>query len=909
MGFFDSYKKEEIQLTHTTSCSTCRLFKSCSHPSIPKSGNGTNGIVVILPPVSREEDLMGVSGTGSMYDWLRDQFREVDINFDDCTLINSVACYHSDVKGKHFDACSARWKRVLREVKPRLVISLGTENLPVILGDLWTRNIGDTVKWSGFQIPWREYNCWLACTFSPKEILYQESFYKNERWKKAISAFDKAKAVENNGNYRIYTREFRRDIRDAYLKSFEDIPKDPAKVSPVTYTTDNNAIIAWLKDATTAIRSNNYKWLCCDLETTGLKPYNNGHKIYSMALMYNEAIGSLAFLVNDTILPYLQELFSSKPRILGANWKFDYNWLRLKANIDASNLVHDVCIASHLLWQKDGITSLKFNTLCKFGISYEDTVHSYLVSEGTNGINNIEKAPVDDLLYYNALDVCYTHYCALEQEKEWALYENKNKQFAWDLYHKGSIALAKIELNGMKMDLKRAEQSRAVCEQHLKEIDEAIKDHPVWLEWQSIYGDKASLLSDAQIIDIFIKRKGLWPDGISKRKKPKADREWLSKMINQEPFIQYILEKRRWDKINTTYLDSFFKETNDDGKIRCFYSCSNVASYRMSASEPNLTNQSSRDGEMVELLKSCFVFDDDELLVSCDFSGLENNISANITKDPVMTASLDGGVDLHKSNALYMFCTNEEEFAALKAYDNEHHTKLAKSLRNGGKTASFSALFGAMQDVVGESLWKTMFDANLHVTPTETAYERVRKVLRMDERYADYVNSKKGNLTQDEFFYQCYEEHAKAFLDDFWNNKLKVTKEWRDSSYESFVRNGYFEYPTGLRVRGIMSRNAMLNSPVQGSGANVTLWCLIRLQYLIEKYNYPVQLIYQIHDDIGCRCKREFIPEWDKIMHKVMCEETKKVFPWLDTPLQTEPEYSNTSWANKQADIPERISA
>lgn len=53
-----------------------------------------------------------------------------------------------------------------------------------------------------------------------------------------------------------------------------------------------------------------------------------------------------------------------------------------------------------------------------------------------------------------------------------------------------------------------------------------------------------------------------------------------------------------------------------------------------------------------------------------------------------MIASLDGGVDMHKDNCLYVFFTNDEEFHALKQYDEEHHTKYAKALRNGGKTAS-----------------------------------------------------------------------------------------------------------------------------------------------------------------------------------------------------------------------------
>ena len=102
-------------------------------------------------------------------------------------------------------------------------------------------------------------------------------------------------------------------------------------------------------------------------------------------------------------------------------------------------------------------------------------------------------------------------------------------------------------------------------------------------------------------------------------------------MIDQCPFLSYVLEVRKWEKILNTYLKSFFIETNDDGKIRCFYSNTKSSSYRMSSDSPNLTNQASRDSEQVQLLKTCFVVDppdkvtgEEFYLISTDFSQFSN---------------------------------------------------------------------------------------------------------------------------------------------------------------------------------------------------------------------------------------------------------------------------------------------
>ena len=931
MSFFDLFGNESetnlkssvklfdnVLSVVSTSCGDCKAYFHCCNPKMGVSGDCSNGIMIILPPITKEEDIHGVIGYGDKYVWFMNLLQEIGIDYRQCAIVNSTGCrsFYDD-NGKiinskanmQIDMCSVRINNIISQYKPKLIISLGSINLQLTVKPYWSRGLGDIYKWHGFCIPLKKWNCFVVNVLSPDEVVYNEYFLSNKKWKEANEFNDKVQTISNTGFYKIYTGAIKRDIVNAYKKAFNNpVPVDPAEVFPVKPLSMSESI-DYLKYVLDKVSRNNYSFIAADLETSGLKPFNKNQFIYSIGMMIDEKTGAVAFKLENEHIPILRQIASYNPKIAGANWKFDRLWMKVKYDIDFNNLYHDVVIAAHLNDNRDGVTSLKFNTFVNFGVSYEDTVHKYLEGVGTNGLNKIKEAPLNDLLYYNALDVLYTFLLVDIQRKEWFDKQTKRGKFAWDLYHKGSIALSELEYNGITMDLKKAEKSRSYCIEKLKEVEEKYKKDPIWKEWVEIYGNNASILSDTQIIDIFIKRKGFFPKGISKKSKPKADYEWLSKMIDQCPFLSYVLEVRKWEKILNTYLKSFFIETNDDGKIRCFYSNTKSSSYRMSSDSPNLTNQASRDSEQVQLLKTCFVVDppdkvtgEEFYLISTDFSQLENFVNASISNDSYFLSTLNGGVDLHKDNALFMFFCTEEEFQELKKYDEENHTKFAKTLRNAGKTASFSTLYGANAITIGTSLWKAMEENNVHVTPYETAKDRIISALNLDEKYKKYLftlKNKQEAITKEEFYLDCYIKHAQEFFDNFWKKRMKNMGEWRENTFNEFCKSGYVDYPTGLRSGGIFSRNTILNAPGQGSGACVTMWCICRINLLLKQYNMKSSLRLQIHDDIVGMVPRSEVKKYVSIVKQVMEDETCIVFPWLKTKLHIDPEISSTTWADK----------
>ena len=52
---------------------------------------------------------------------------------------------------------------------------------------------------------------------------------------------------------------------------------------------------------------------------------------------------------------------------------------------------------------------------------------------------------------------------------------------------------------------------------------------------------------------------------------------------------------------------------------------------------------------------------------------------------------------------------------------------------------------------------------------------------------------------------------------------------------------------------------------------------MVRVQDVIDKNNYPVQIIMQIYDELQCLCKEEFAEEWKIILERIMVESAQEV--------------------------------
>jgi DNA polymerase I-like protein with 3'-5' exonuclease and polymerase domains len=109
-------------------------------------------------------------------------------------------------------------------------------------------------------------------------------------------------------------------------------------------------------------------------------------------------------------------LKSRIPKI-GCNIKFENNWTKTHLGHNVKNWWFDTMVAAHVLDNRKGITSAKFQAFVQLGQpSYNDHIEPYL--KGKMGLNKIHELDLDDLLLYNGLDSLLEYKVAMIQMKQ-----------------------------------------------------------------------------------------------------------------------------------------------------------------------------------------------------------------------------------------------------------------------------------------------------------------------------------------------------------------------------------------------------------------------------------------------------------------------------------------------------------
>ena len=100
----------------------------------------------------------------------------------------------------------------------------------------------------------------------------------------------------------------------------------------------------------------------------------------------------------------------------------------------------------------------------------------------------------------------------------------------------------------------------------------------------------------------------------------------------------------------------------------------------------------------------------------------------------------------------------------------------------------------------------------------------------------------------------------KKYLDEITNQALSV---------------GYAETLWGrvrpineINAKGDALRRVLINSPIQGTAADITRRAMIRLDEAIN--NKDINLFLQVHDSLVCECGAESIDEASEILRSAM---------------------------------------
>jgi len=451
---------------------------------------------------------------------------------------------------------------------------------------------------------------------------------------------------------------------------------------------------------------------------------------------------------------------------------------------------------------------------------------------------------------------------------------------AYQLIHNGSLALSKVEANGVRIDVDRLDRTIRRTAKEISRREEVLAEMDVAQKWRKMYGRKTSYGSRRQLGKVLWKMGYRWEKKTEKTKQPAVDEEVLNDLDCS--FVQRFLKVEKLKKLQSTYLEGLRTHVSSDGLLHAVFNLHIARTFRSSSSDPNFQNIPVRDKFIGKLIRSCFIPRDGHSLMEIDFSGLEVRIAACYHKDPMMLEYIRTGYDLHMEMACRCFLLDESQVSKDARY-------CAKN------TFVFPEFYGSYFGKIGPNMWESIRRLKLKTVDGKSLYEHLKE--KGIKKLGKKKSHDEGRIeTESGTFLDHIREEEKIL----WGDRFQVYAQWKIDWFRQYMRRGYFHMFTGFREEGVFKRNDVINYPVQGAAFHCLLWCLIELQKWIDREGMKTKIVGQIHDSIIADVPHDEREKFTQKVKELMTEDIIRHWKWIIVPLDIDIEASDKNWYEKE---------
>jgi DNA polymerase-1 len=832
------------------SCKECGLFQKAKSPCILPYGSGKKRIVIVGEAPGESEDACGKPWQGRAGNLLRRTLEGLGIDlFEDCISVNAVNCRPVGPSGdnrtptrREIACCRGKVLSAIEKAKPKLILLLGACAVESVIGSSWKKDIGGMERWSGWKIPDRKMKAWICPTYHPSFVL-------------------RAKGPEVSN---VWTKH----LREALAKLEEPFPKfdDESKLIKIM---DG---LSWLETIP------NDSIIAIDYETTGLKPWANGHRIVAVAIAVSpdQAFASLIAPItaeNCSDSGYQKLLCNvlTNPNIrkIAHNLKYEERWSRTILGCEVKGWMWDTMLAAHILDNRPGIVGLKFQSYVNFGIAdYDESVALFLQSDSknSNSKNRVEQllsSPerIRDLLTYCGMDALLTYRLFQIQKRQ--MLQNRSLLKAYWFFHDGLLALADMEQNGIRVDVEDCETKKRELANRIDQLSNEVRESEFGREWQRFIGPaRFNVNSSDQLSKFLYQYKKIQPVKTTGSGRGSTDDEALRELGISE--LDKILEIRKLKKIREAYLDLYLRE-QVNGIIHPFFHLHTTRTFRSSSEAPNFQNIPKRDKELMQICRRALIPRPGNQFLSMDFSGIEVRIACVYTQDSKLIDDVIAG-DMHRDMAIELFM--------LDSLDKHHPDE--SILRQAAKNSFvFPEFYGDYYANCARNLikWATM--AKLKDGTPALIHLKNKGLVKL---------GRKGELIS----FDNFIEHVRKVEDSFWNERYRQYTLWKDKIWRFYVRHGYIELLTGFRCSGLMDRKQVTNYPIQGTAFHCLLWVLIEFNKKLKQNKMKSMLVSQVHDELVVECPPDEVTWCARELKDLAEDKLVKNWSWINVPLKVE---------------------
>ncbi|MBR1847572.1 MAG: DNA polymerase I [Bacilli bacterium] len=367
-----------------------------------------------------------------------------------------------------------------------------------------------------------------------------------------------------------------------------------------------------------------------------------------------------------------------------------------------------------------------------------------------------------------------------------------------------SRVLANMEWEGFPLD---KEELLSIGENYRQKRDALEK------EIHEMAGYRFNISSPKQVGELLY-QKLLLADG----KMPGTSVDALKAIAHKHPIVNKILEYRKYQKLVSTYIDGLIPHIRKDGKIHTYFNQAQTTTGRLSSSNPNLQNISTRDEES-KLIRKAFYYPEGNIsIASFDYGQIELRILAALSHCQTYIDIFSSSRDVHSETARRIFGLPDD-------------AEVPSLLRRRAKAVNFAIIYGVTPFGLAEQI---------EGTPTE-AKELIASFKKHYPEVDQYLQSILASVEKDGYVKTMF-------------GRRRYLREVSDANY----------------VKREAARRAALNAPVQGTAADLIKIAMLRVDEMLREGGYKTRMVSQIHDELLFAMdeseKEELLPKIADIM-------------------------------------------
>ncbi|HEV2349153.1 MAG TPA: DNA polymerase I [Terriglobia bacterium] len=385
-----------------------------------------------------------------------------------------------------------------------------------------------------------------------------------------------------------------------------------------------------------------------------------------------------------------------------------------------------------------------------------------------------------------------------------------------------SEVLSEVEAAGVRID---SDILAALSAQFEKELAALTR------EIHTLAGEPFDIDSPKQLGQILFEKLKL-PGGrrLKKSGQYSTDAAVLEALREQHELPRKIFEYRTRAKLKSTYVDTLPKYINPStGRVHTSFNQTGARTGRLSSSNPNLQNIPIGD-EFGLRIRSAFVAEPGNRLISADYSQIELRVLAHLSEDPRLIESFIRDEDIHSRTA-------QEIFGILPALQTHDHRRMAKAINYG-------VIYGL-----------SSFGLAGRTGTSKTEAQRY-----IDEYFHRYARVK-------EYLDRCVQEACDTGRVRTMFGRLRPIPEIRGGDVAS---------------RNRAEREAM-NTPLQGTAADLLKLAMVKVHARLRREKLKTRMILTVHDELVFEAPEKEV----KAAQHLVKEEMEGAYP-MRVPLRVE---------------------